>query len=182
MDMNELTFITGNKAKVAVVGRYFDLPFQHREVDLPEIQSLDLEEIVGAKVMAAYKVVGAPVFVEDVSLVFHVLGKLPGPLIKWFLLELGNEGLCRLLNGYNSRLATATVIYGYYDGIEVKMFSGSMNGVISESPRGIRAFGWDPIFIPEGYQETWSELAIEKRDKISMRVQALGKLRSYLVG
>ena len=129
----KITFITGNAGKAEEVSRYLGLEIDHHSLDLEEIQSLDLEEIVKDKALRAYSKIGKPVLVEDVSFVFHALGKLPGPLIKWFLKELENEGLCRLIDGKDRR-CTAKVCYGFCDGETVHLFDGSMSGTISDSP------------------------------------------------
>lgn len=175
-----ITFITGNPSKAEQLARHLDYPVEHRKIDLPEIQSLDLREIVEHKAREAYRQVGTPVLVEDTSLIFHALGKLPGPLIKWFLTELDNEGLCQLLNGYADRSATASVCVGLYDGTELHIFEGERKGTIAESPRGERNFGWNPIFIPEGYTKTWGEMDLEEQKETSMRRIALKKLEEYL--
>src|SRR3989344_5649543 len=119
--MNQkITFITSNNSKAAEVSRYLGFPVRHISLELHEIQSLDLEEIVREKVL-----------VEDVSLTFDAFGNLPGPLIKWFLKELGNEGLARLVDG-KERGCVATVCYGYYDGTITHLAEGSMGGFVAE--------------------------------------------------
>ncbi len=180
MFTNNITFITGNSAKAEQLSRHLDYPILHQKIDLAEIQSLKLKEIVEHKAKEAYKHLSSPVLVEDTSLVFDALGKLPGPLIKWFLAELDNEGLCKILNGYESRDAFAEVCFGLYDGKELRLFQGEMRGTIANSPRGERGFGWDPIFIPSGYQKTWGEMSVEEQKETSMRKMALKKLESFL--
>lgn len=178
--MQKLTFITGNAAKAEQLGRHLDHSVAHKKLDLPEIQSLDLHEIIEHKTREAYKQVGGLVLVEDTSLSFKALGRLPGPLIKWFLAELDNTGLCKLLDPYEDRSAVAEVCFGLYDGRELKMFEGEANGTIAPAPRGERGFGWDPIFIPEGHEKTWGEMDPEEQKATSMRRIALKKLESYL--
>jgi non-canonical purine NTP pyrophosphatase (RdgB/HAM1 family) len=175
----DITFITSNPGKVIEVSKYLDIQIENKSLDLEEIQSLDLEEIVKDKVLRAFNQIKSPVLVEDVSFTFHALGNLPGPLIKWFLKELGNDGLCHLVDGKN-RSCTATVCYGLYDGNQIQTFSGSMKGRVADVPRGDGSFGWAPIFIPEGYNETYAELSIEEQVKFSMRNKALKKLKEYL--
>ncbi len=175
----KITLITGNAGKAEEVSRYLGMPIEHTSLDLDEIQSLDLEEIVKDKAARAFEKIGEPVLVEDVSFTFHSLGKLPGPLIKWFLKELGNEGLCKLVDG-KDRLCTATVCYGFHDGKEVKLFSGEMAGSVSDSPRGSNSFGWASVFIPEGYDKTYAELTNEEQAPIAMRNKALKELREFL--
>lgn len=176
----KITFITSNRHKAEQLGRHLYYPMDHLKLDLLEIQSLDLIEIVTHKVKEAYKQVKSPVLVEDTSLVFTVLKRLPGPLIKWFLAELGNEGLCKLLNGYADRSALAEVIFGYYDGKSVQTFKGEMLGTISLQPKGEKGFGWDSIFTPEGWNKTWGEMTIEEQQETSMRRIALKKLEAFL--
>ncbi len=176
-----LTFITGNAAKAEQLSRHLDFPVTHQKLDLPEIQSLDLAEIVEHKAKEAFKHVGSLVLVEDTSLQFNALGRLPGPLIKWFLTELDNEGLCKLLIGYQDRSAYAEVVFGLYDGKELKTYSGSIQGSIANIPKGDRGFGWDPIFIPEGSIKTWGEMTVEEQKETSMRRIALKKLQADLL-
>ncbi len=177
----KITFITGNMGKVKEVSHYLGIPLDHQKIDLDEIQSLDIEEVVKDKATRAYEKVGKPVLVEDNSFVFHALGKLPGPLIKWFLGELKNEGLCRLVDG-KDRSCTATVCYGFHDGKEIHLFSGSMAGTVAQSPRGDNSFGWSPVFIPEGYDKTYAELSDDERAPFAMRNIALKKFRDFIAG
>ncbi|MBI2047599.1 MAG: non-canonical purine NTP pyrophosphatase, partial [Parcubacteria group bacterium] len=66
--MNQkITFITSNNSKAAEVSRYLGFPVRHISLELHEIQSLDLEEIVREKVLLAYEKIQKPVLVEDVS-------------------------------------------------------------------------------------------------------------------
>lgn len=176
-----LTFITSNSKKAEQLGYHLDYPIQHAELDLPEIQSLELAEIARAKAEAAFEKLQSPVLVEDTGLTFHALGKLPGPLIKWFLQELGNEGLCIMLDRYATREAKAEVYFGLFDGKKHLTFSASMLGTITPKPRGESGFGWDSIFIPQGSDKTWGEMDVEEQKQTSMRKIALQKLQEYLI-
>ena len=75
--MKSITFITGNQKKVEYLRKYLGIPLEHRKIDLDEIQSLDLREIVEHKVKQVYESIRSPVLVEDVSLVFEDWGNLP---------------------------------------------------------------------------------------------------------
>lgn len=59
-------------------------------------------------------------------------------------------------------------------------FFGEVKGVIAEEPRGEKGFGFDPVFIPEGYKKTIAELGLAIKNKISHRSRALQKLKEYL--
>lgn len=178
--MKTITFITGNQAKFNQLSRHLNFPLRHKQLDLAEIQSLDVKKIVEHKAQQAYSILHEPVIVEDTSLTFNALGKLPGTLVKWFFEELGNEGLCRLLDQYKNRSAVAIVTFGIYDGKKLKIISNSINGGIAKSPRGKNEFGWDPIFIPKGYNITWAEMSDEEQKNSSLRLPAVRKLDRYL--
>lgn len=173
------TFVSGNSDKAAHVGRYLNI--SHTKLHIPEIQSLEPREIVKHKAIEAFRQVQSPVLVDDTSLVFLALKKLPGPLIKLFLEQLKTEGMCKLLNGYNDRSAVATSFVGLYSGIEVIVFEASLNGKIAEDPRGGYGFGWDAIFIPQGYEKTRAEMTEEERNKTSVRKDVLAKVKKYLM-
>lgn len=173
-----LVFITGNAHKVHWTQKYIHVPMTHKKLDLTEIQSLDVKEVVIHKVKEAYKILQQPVMVEDTSVVFHALERLPGPLIKWFLEELGNEGMCKLLQ--DDRRATTTVTFGIYDGKTIHFCQGVVTGTIAEKPRGKNGFGWDPIFIPGGKIKTHGEMSDEEIDEVSSRRIALEELRKII--
>lgn len=177
--MKPITYITGNKHKLENFMRYADFPVEHVGLDLVEIQSLDVHKIIEHKAKEAFKLLQKPVLIEDVSLTIHALGKLPGPLIKWFLESLKTEGLCRLLDNYNDKSATASVLFALYDGTSLKIFEGAMNGSITKYPQG-DGFGWTPIFIPEGWNKSYGEMTTEEQKQSSMRKIAVDKINKYI--
>src|SRR3989344_6958047 len=85
-------FITGNKGKLAEVQSILG-NVEGLDIDLPEVQSLDAHEIIKAKLEEAKKHQTGEFIVEDTSLYFEALKGLPGPLIKWFMKTIGNDGL-----------------------------------------------------------------------------------------
>ena len=93
--MANITFITGNQDKADYLAKYLGHPVDHLKLDLDEIQSLELKEIVEHKVRQAYEKVKKPVIVEDVSLEFEALGGLPGPFIKFFVEKVPFERMQR---------------------------------------------------------------------------------------
>lgn len=178
--MQKLTFITGNAGKAKYLSDYFKLPVDHVKLDLHEIQSLNLKEVVEDKARRAYEIVKSPVLVEDVSLTFTAFKALPGPLIKWFFETLGNDGLCRLLDRFDDRTASAEVEFALCDGTGVHTFRGAMEGMVAGNPRGEIGFGWDPIFIPNGHDKTWAEMTDDEKHATSMRKIALEKVSAFL--
>ncbi len=146
--MRSITFITGNQKKADYLSKYLGFPTLHKKIDLIELQSLSLGEIVEHKVKQAYEKIGKPVLVDDVSLEFCALGRIPGTFIKFFEQEMSFETLCSLLDG-KDRSAIARCGYGYYDGDRFEYFEGEMHGTIATTPSKDNGFGWDSIFIPE---------------------------------
>ncbi|MFA5188965.1 MAG: RdgB/HAM1 family non-canonical purine NTP pyrophosphatase [Patescibacteria group bacterium] len=172
-------FITGNKNKFAEVKAI--LPeVEQLDIDLPEIQEIDTKEIVKEKLLEALKHKKGEFIVEDTSLYLDCLNGLPGPLIKWFLQTIGNEGLANLADKLGDDNAVAKTIIGYAKSQEdIYFFEGVINGKII-SPRGETNFGWDPIFLPDGYDKTFAEMSREEKNKISMRRNAFNKLSEFL--
>lgn len=175
-----ITFITGNQHKVDYLAKWLNIEVPHQKVDMDEIQSLDIREVVEHKVRQAYEIVGKPVLVEDVSLTFTALGRLPGTYIKWFLEELGLDGLCKLANGLEHRGAECAIVYALFDGQTIEYFGAHQNGTISSSPKGTGGFGWNAVFIPEGSDITYGEMDEDMFAKWNIRAHAIEKLKEYL--
>ena len=138
--MTNITFITGNQNKANYLAKYLGHPVDHLKLDLDEIQSLDLKEIVEHKVRQAYEKTKKPVIVEDVALEFEALGGLPGPFIKFFVDKVPFEKICSMVNG-ETRKATARCVFGYFDGQNLELFEGSLGGEIAENPSGENGMG-----------------------------------------
>lgn len=68
--MKSLTFITGNAEKAKQLGQYLCFDVNHARLDIPEIQSLDLEEVATKKAKSAYSILQTAVLVEDTALTF----------------------------------------------------------------------------------------------------------------
>lgn len=163
---------------MAEVERLLGRQLTRASIALDEIQDIALEPVVIHKVKHAYAQVRQPVLVEDTGLLFAAWNGLPGALVKWFLSTLGTEGLCRLLHGEENRSATATTLFAYYDGMVLRMFPGTVMGIVPRNPRGSGGFGWDAIFQPLGSERTFAEMSPEEKDRFSMRRLALEQLRA----
>ncbi len=177
--MKDITFITGNQDKADYLAKYLGIPVKHVKLDLDEIQSLDLKEIVEHKVRQAFAKLNSPVIVEDVSLEFEALGSLPGPFIKFFVDNVPFETICTMVNG-QSRKATARCVFGYYDGEHLELFEGMLNGEIAQTPAGENGFGWDRLFIPDGYSVTRAQLTEEDNKKTYTQIKPFEKLKTFL--
>lgn len=184
--MKDFIFITGNQHKADYLAKWLEMPIEHQKVDLEEIQSLDLKTVIEDKARRAYAIVKRPVLVEDVALTFSALGRLPGTMVKWFLEEIGTEGLCKLLEAYSDRRATASIMYGLFDGKELHTFEAHVPGTVPDKPRSLEALewktslSWNSVFIPDGATKTYAEMTDEEVKPFSHRASAVAKLKQYL--
>lgn len=180
-------FATGNNKKlqevVAILAHGEALPFSVDAVklDLPELQG-EPEDIAREKCRLAAAEVGGAVMVEDTCLCFNALKGLPGPYVKWFLEKVGHDGLNRMLEGFPDKTAYAQCTFAYTPGPEYDplVFVGRTPGRIVTA-RGPTDFGWDPIFQPDGFEETYAEMDKTIKNTISHRYRALDALRAYLL-
>ncbi|HLZ15236.1 MAG TPA: non-canonical purine NTP pyrophosphatase [Candidatus Saccharimonadales bacterium] len=178
--MKDCTFITGNEHKAAFLAKWLGMPVAHHKLDLDEIQSLDPHVVVEHKVRQAYELLHTPVIVEDAGLIFTAMGQLPGTFVKWFIEEIGYEGLLRLAHSLPSREAIGRVCYGLFDGRAVHFFDGEMHGSIADETRGTGGFGFDPIFVNDGFTKTRAEMTEDEYAATSYRTPAIDKLRAFL--
>lgn len=187
MSRATLTFVTGNRKKLeevaAILASSPDCPFELRseKVDLPELQG-EPEDIAREKCRLAAEKIGGPVLVEDTCLCFNALGGLPGPYIKWFLDKVGHEGLNSMLAGFEDKSGYAQCTFAYMGpepGSTPETFVGRTPGVIVP-PRGPANFGWDPIFQPDGFSQTYAEMDRDVKNSISHRSRALALLKERL--
>ncbi len=175
-------FITGNQNKADYLSRTLGIEIDHHKLDLDEIQSADPRVVLEHKVRQAYDILNQPVLVEDTSLSFNALDGLPGPFVKFFVdARDGLESMCRLLDGFSDRSAYASALYGYYDGDQMRVFEGRLDGIIAGHPRGDGGYGWDKIFEPEGFGGlTRAELSPEDDIKSYRKIRDLDGLRLFL--
>lgn len=193
MSENTITFVTGNANKLkeviailstsesqdgmSKVGKY---SITNKSLDLDEIQGT-IEEVTINKAKAAANILKGPVLVEDTCLGFEAFNNLPGPYIKWFVKWIGLSGLVDMLYKFENKGANAICTFGYCEGpnAEVKLFQGVTKGNIVDS-RGPTDFGWDSVFEPEGFDQTYAEMDKKNKNTISHRFRALDKLRDFL--
>lgn len=175
----KLYFLTGNKNKFEEAKAILR-DIEQLDLDLPEIQEIDAKEIIKAKLQEAFNHKKGEFLIEDTSLYLDCLNGLPGPLVKWFLKTIGNEGLFNIAEKLGNLKAEAKTIVGFAKNRdEIYFFEGVVKGEIV-SPRGDNGFGWDKIFEPEGFSKTFAEMSLEEKNAISMRRIALNKLKEFL--
>ena len=172
-------FATKNPNKLREVNEILGRKLQQIEVELFEPQGLDVAKVVEEKAIDAFHKIGKPVIVEDTGLEFSAWNGLPGALIKWFMEAVGNGGILKMFQGETNRQAIAKTAIGFYDGTKCHIFLGEARGTIPTEIRGQSGFGWDPIFIPEGYKKSFAEMTAKEKNAISMRKFALLRLKEF---
>ncbi|NTU66986.1 MAG: RdgB/HAM1 family non-canonical purine NTP pyrophosphatase [Candidatus Moranbacteria bacterium] len=176
----KILLVTGNPRKADEVRAITGIDVSAENLDILEIQSLDVEEVAKAKALAAFKATGLPVIVDDTGMSIDSLNGLPGALVAWFLDNIGPEGILRMMSGESNRKASVSTCIAYADEDGVHAFVGNVDGKIADSMRGNNGFGYDSIFIPDGYDKTYAEMTAEEKNGISMRKIALLKLKSFM--
>ncbi len=172
--------VSGNRGKIAEARRLTGLDLEAVELDLPEIQSLDLLEVLAAKGEEAWRRLGRPLVVEEAGLGLAAMNGFPGPLVKWMLEAVGAEGLARTALALENTDATATCALLYRDAHRTLVAEGKTAGTLLLPPRGPHGFGWDPVFLPEGETRTFGELTGAEKDSVSHRGRAWRALLAKL--
>jgi non-canonical purine NTP pyrophosphatase (RdgB/HAM1 family) len=142
------------------------LPFS---CDLPEIQAIDVVEVVRYKAqLIADMDLPFPILVEDTGLEIPSLGRLPGALVKWFIASIGSRRLAEIALGErDSEPALAvSAVAALYRG-EVNVTVGRVQGLLV-APRGVE-LGWNSIFQPGNFNRTFGEMSDLDRLAVSMR-------------
>ncbi|MCX2743158.1 RdgB/HAM1 family non-canonical purine NTP pyrophosphatase [Mangrovivirga sp. M17] len=189
--MLKICFATNNKNKVkevqALLGDRFNLLTLNEAGIHHELrEDYDtLEANSRQKAEQVYQEVSIPVFADDTGLEVDALDGAPGVYSARYAGEQKSDSdniqklLSELQGETNRKARFRTVITLLIDGREIQ-FEGIVNGSITESESGKEGFGYDPVFIPEGKNETFAEMSGEEKNKISHRGKAVNKLVDYL--
>jgi XTP/dITP diphosphohydrolase len=180
--MIKIFFVTNNDDKVAEWQKLAEelapsVEFVKLEPTFREIQTDDNDKLVRDKCIKAFQQIGRNVVVEHTSLNLPYIGGFPGGLTDLFWRKLQSKKICELFGTDATRsevIATTTI--GYCDSAKIHIFNGSLKGNISDRPCGDTSFQWDDIFVPKGRSQTFAEMGIVEKNKISMRRLAFRKL------
>lgn len=152
------TFVTANPSKHREVARLLQgLDVQWQRLDLARPISDDLAAIARARAEEAYERLGAPCFVENTGLYFDDQGGAPGPNFKRLWRELGELGFAARFGGEKgiARVAVALALAES----DIRVFEGSISGTLLSAPRGEGGYGYDRLWVPDGYERTLGEMA-----------------------
>lgn len=189
--MRKLIFATNNKHKLEEV----------KDVSLGQIKILSLKEIncfddipetadtlegnALLKAQFIYDKYGYDCFADDTGLEVEALDGRPGVYSARYAGEEQNSGnnmqkLLSELNGIENRKAQFRTVVALIEKGHARYFEGIIKGHITLSPRGNAGFGYDPVFIPDRFSQTFAELGSELKNKISHRALAINELKKYL--
>lgn len=158
--------------------KHIELKFKN--VELEEIQSKYLEKVSEHKAIQAFNKVEEDTLIEDDGLFIESLNGFPGVYSSYAFETVGNKGIVKLLENQKNRQAQFRSAFGYYDGQNLKVFTGEIQGSISFEPIG-EGWGYDPIFIPNDLNKTFAQIGHNVKNKISHRKIALEKFYHWYV-
>lgn len=187
----KICFATNNQNKLSEIQQILGDQFQILSLkdigcfdDIPEPHET-LEENSAEKAEHIYSRYEIPVFADDTGLEITALNGAPGVYSARYggpeRSAAQNMGkVLGELTEATDRSARFRTIMTYIDSTGSYQFEGIVEGQIIDEARGAGGFGYDPIFIPAGYTQTFGELPAEEKNKISHRVRALAKLVEFL--
>lgn len=190
--MKKIVFATNNKHKLdeirEILGARFDVVSLKDigcDVDIPETGDT-LEENALMKAEYVKQHFGMDCFADDTGLEVEALNGAPGVHSARYAegtdhdSNANMEKLLRELGNNNNRKARfRTVITLLLNG-ETHQFEGIVNGRIAFEKHGTEGFGYDPIFVPDGYQHSFAELGMDVKNHISHRARAVARLADFL--
>ena len=179
--LDEIRAILGDKIEV------LSLKDINCDTDIPETADT-LEGNAALKAEYIYKNYGLDCFADDTGLEVEALGGAPGVYSARYAGGDGHDSeanmrkLLQELDGEHNRKAQFCTAICLIEKGEEHLFEGIVKGSIIEQKRGASGFGYDPVFMPEGYEETFAEMGNAEKNKISHRARAVEKLCEYLNG
>lgn len=190
--MRKLVFATNNAHKLeeirAILGdkvEVLSLKDIQCDVDIPETADT-LEGNAVLKAEYIYRHYGLDCFADDTGLEVEALNGAPGVYSARYA---GGEGhdseanmrkLLAEMEGKTNRKAQFRTAICLIEGGAEHLFEGMVKGEIIEEKRGASGFGYDPVFMLEGYTETFAEMGSEEKNRISHRARAVQALCAYL--
>lgn len=187
----KLIFATNNAHKLsevqAVLGPSFELVTPRMcgvEEDIPETAET-LEGNARQKARYLYERTGLDCFADDTGLEVEALNGAPGVHSARYATDghdfaANNRLLLKNLEGETNRRARFRTAICLIEGGEERLFEGIVEGHIIDHESGSEGFGYDPLFVPEGYDCTFAEMSGDEKNAISHRGRAVRKLVAYL--
>lgn len=153
--------------------------------DLPETQKT-LEGNARQKALYVSEKIRIPCFADDSGLEVDALDGAPGVYSARFAgpekdTAKNNALLLSRLDGQTNRRARFRTVIALAGFGNLQLFEGVIEGTITTSPRGMNGFGYDPLFVPDGAQQTFAEMSLIEKNALSHRAKAIQKLSDFLL-
>ena len=189
-DLPTLVFATQNQGKleelkglIAEKVHLISLNELNFDEDIPETTGT-LEGNAHQKASTIYKRFGKPCFSDDSGLFVNALDGAPGVDSAHYSGSRDNEKNIALLlsnlSHFKDRSACFKTVFCLITHDNTYYFEGIVNGHIADRPKGNNGFGYDPIFVPEGHDQTFGELDKEIKKSLSHRARATQSLIEFL--
>nr|WP_222943851.1 RdgB/HAM1 family non-canonical purine NTP pyrophosphatase [Pedobacter sp. N36a] len=188
--ITELVFATNNKHKTEEVGnllrgqyKVLNLSDIGCHVDIPETGSTFAENatLKSQYVLENYHL---DCFADDSGLEIAALNQEPGIYSARYSGVKDDAANLNLvlqkMEGQRNRKARFKTVVSLFKNQQNYLFEGIINGHIAEKPMGTQGFGYDPIFVPEGYDLSFAQMSMEQKNEISHRAIAMRKLIAFL--
>lgn len=189
--MNEFIFATNNKHKLSEIQSLAENSFELKSLadmncfeDIPETADT-LEGNALLKAEFVYNRFGKSCFADDTGLEVEALNGQPGVYSARYAgnnhdFEANIDKLLVELAGKTNRKARFRTVIALIINNKALYFEGIVDGVITTERKGEKGFGYDPVFLPEGFDKTFAEMTLEEKNAISHRARAVSKLVEYL--
>jgi XTP/dITP diphosphohydrolase len=190
MSLKKIVFATGNSNKLKEINSAVDgfeivgLTDLDINEEIPETGTT-LKENALQKARYVYDKTGLSCFSDDTGLEIDALNNRPGVYSAMYAgadcsAENNMQKVLKELSGIRNRKAKFKTVIALILNGEEYFFEGDVNGEILQEKKGSDGFGYDPIFKPEGHKETFAQMSIGLKNKISHRGLAVKKLVSFL--
>jgi len=189
-----LIFATGNNHKLeearGIAGPHLDI-LSLRDAGVGDVVLEETGDTIMAnaiqKALALYEMTKQDCFAEDTGLEVEALGGAPGVRTARYAGPEANASknmakLLKELSGNSDRCARFRTVIALVQQRALYCFEGIVDGKIAEAESGVGGFGYDPLFIPDGYEETFAQLPAEVKNSISHRSRALHQMMQFLHG
>ena len=192
--MREIIFFSGNEGKITEIKN----KFKNKQIKILSLKNFDnytepLENGLtfrdNAKIKSSYgySKFNIPCFADDSGICIEALKNKPGIFSKSFIRSFKSSDDCfkyifKKIKKTNKKKAyfKTSICLTMESGIRV-FFEGRIKGTISEKPVGEFGFGYDPIFVPEGYNRTLGSMRLSEKNQLSHRSIAINKLINFLI-
>jgi XTP/dITP diphosphohydrolase len=188
----EIVIATQNEGKIREIGDLLsDIPIRLiPALNIPDVPAVieserSLQGNAIKKAQALFEFTGIPSLADDTGLEVDSLDGRPGVLSARYAGDDATDAdnralLLHELEGIANRRARFSTVAAFVDHLGIYLFEGTCEGTIRLSESGSEGFGYDAVFIPQGFDASFAEMSVSAKNKISHRGKALAKFRAFM--